>query len=756
MSCKFSTFLFFIVTSAGLFLLSSCSILLDTDGLMQRSHKKARVISVPAGSLEYHEIAPYRGLHPSLIERPSDPFPYPIRIGETGPVEPLYAGPLTYPFLCQSEESKLGQPLVDNHQQAGVAVYAIDEQGEKTDQLMGYSMDCSIPTRAYYYYNRKGTRKFYPLEEADEDIARIVINGEEVDFIVRLELGTINRFIYSIAALKGPNGTLHTPDKSRWNGRLAYHFKGGVGIGRKQGRNEPKTVLNDRYDQLAAGYAVAFSSGNKTSNHFNIWLAEDTARRVKHQFVSLYGEPLYTVGIGASGGAIQQYLLGQNSKGIIDAAIPQYSFPDMVTQLIYALDCDLTEYYFDITDRENRMWENWENRMLVQGLSAHSVKENRYANIYRLAMLMNGYWPSAPSGASECAMEWRGPAQIALNPRFYHHYNRYSDNLVKNTHWSHWEDLKEFYGVNKAGFARSFWDNVGVQYGLQALRNGEIDAEQFLQLNSRVGGWKNQQDMEPARFWIYGGDSKLTDFSMWSHHNMKLDDQQGYQPARRTEGDLLAIEAAYRAGLVFVGRIDIPVIDIRHYLDGEVNMHHSFASLTTRQRMIEEKGNADNQVIWVADKAFDPTVQAFQVMDSWMLALLNDPPKTVAEAKPASAEDTCFDKNGSMIAKGGSVWDGEWNNKSAGKCTESLPHYRTTRQVAGGSISGDVFKCQLQSVEAAMENGVYGKASMTPYQNRLKRIFPSGVCDYTKPGAGRPEDLFASNKKALPVSPENL
>ena len=75
--------------------------------------------------------------------------------------------------------------------------------------------------------------------------------------------------------------------------------------------------------------------------------------------------------------------------------------------------------------------------------------------------------------------------------------------------------------------------------------------------------------------------------------------------------------------------------------------------------------------------------------------------------------------------------------------------------VAGGSISGDIFKCQLQSVEAAIENGVYGKASMTPYMNRLKRIFPSGVCDFTKPGAGRPEDLFASNKKALQVSQES-
>jgi hypothetical protein len=41
--------------------------------------------------------------------------------------------------------------------------------------------------------------------------------------------------------------------------------------------------------------------------------------------------PYYTVGVGGSGGAIQQYVFGQNHPGLLDAAIPQYSYSDMIT-----------------------------------------------------------------------------------------------------------------------------------------------------------------------------------------------------------------------------------------------------------------------------------------------------------------------------------------------------------------------------------------------------------------------------------------
>ena len=62
---------------------------------------------------------------------------------------------------------------------------------------------------------------------------------------------------------------------------------------------------------------------------------------VKDRFVSAYAEPEYTVAVGASGGAIQQYVYGQNHPGLIDAGVPQYSYPDMVTQTIHVGDCEM-------------------------------------------------------------------------------------------------------------------------------------------------------------------------------------------------------------------------------------------------------------------------------------------------------------------------------------------------------------------------------------------------------------------------------
>ena len=39
------------------------------------------------------------------------------------------------------------------------------------------------------------------------------------------------------------------------------------------------------------------------------------------------------------------------------------------------------------------------------------------------------------------------------------------------------------------------WDNVGVQYGLKALRDGLITPAQFLDLNANVGSWKETSQM---------------------------------------------------------------------------------------------------------------------------------------------------------------------------------------------------------------------------------------------------------------------
>jgi hypothetical protein len=633
-----------------------------------------------------------------------------------------------------------------------VPIYGLKRTGELTTQIIGYSKDCRIPTQASYYYQREGNQGFYPLSEANGDIAKTTVNGRSVDFIVRVEFGTINRFIYAIAVLMGENETLHKPNGSHWNRRLVYQFDGGVGIGHRQGRVSPNSIFKRRAEQLAQGYAVIYSSGTKTSNHSNIWLSEDTALRLKRQFVALYGEPDYTIGIGGSGGAIQQYLLAQNNPGILDAAIAEYSYPDMLTQTTYGLDCELLEYFFDVTDRHNQRWQEWDNRRLIEGTNSRSNGDNDFLFFQQLSQIRAGAWPSWGSGVSECVLGWRGLGPLVNNPRYTKYEYRYSRQVLSSVHWTHWNDLENIYGTDEQGYGYSTWDNVGVQYGLKALHAGRIDVEEFIDINASIGGWKPPADMKKERFWFYPkGDYLPVRISVWSHHNMVLG--SGRQPAPRNEGNLQAMAAAYRAGLVFLGKLTIPVIDLRHYLEHELDMHHVSASFSVRKRMLKAQGNADNQLIWISDKAYTPEAEAFELMDRWLRNIKNHSQRSIADNKPADALDACFDHRGDTIAAGPQVWDGDWNHRPMGVCSQRYPSYTTSRQQAGGDIAGDVLKCHLQSVSDAIDKGIYGDIDMQPYIDKLQSIFATGVCDYSKGDMGRPIDLLTSAQVAAAVPP---
>lgn len=665
-----------------------------------------------------------------------DSFPYPIKVGQTGPVQNGFGIPLQYPFHCGLNTGPDRQPLVDNQDGIGMPVYAIDDQGQITDAVVGYSMDCLQPTRVDYYYNRLDTDEFFPLSEARNDIARVVVNGKSVDFIVRLETGTINRFIYGIAAIAGPEEDRvdrKSPprvDTSNWNRRLVYQFRGGVGIGRQQGKFSPDYIFKRSFDQLAKGYAVAFSTGNHTRNHYNMRLAEDTARRVKRQFVSLYGKPDYTVGIGGSGGAVQQYLIAQNSDDILDAILPVYSYPDMVTQIIHVLDCELLEYYFDVTDGSNPLWTLATNKEKVTGLHANNEVGNIRQQFSQVGAIIQGNLRYDRRGSTECISGWRGLTPLINNPEFYHRRGLYSPSVFAQTHWTHWEDLRFFYGSDAAGYANSFWDNAGVQYGLTALKAGFFDAEQFLRLNRLVGGWKTAAEYEDENYWAMNGSKSLRTFSPWSHQNMTHHGKIPVEIAPRTHGNQEAARAIINSGHVFTGRINVPAIDIRHYLEEELDMHHLSASFATRARIKRAGGNIDNVPIWVAHKDFNPINRAFEVMDQWLVNMTQHPEKTIGENRPKAAVDACFDASGTTLAAGNHVWHGAWNRQPAGPCLEIYPAYQTSRMVAGESIHGDLFKCETIPVDEAIASGTYLPVDMRPWQEQLEEIFPEGVCHY--------------------------
>jgi hypothetical protein len=640
---------------------------------------------------------------------------------------PCISGPHQYPFICSVQRHGLGQPLVDDD---GEGFPVFDDE----ENLIGYSKDCSAETLVEYLYkSTDGSWKPYTLGgERPADMAQTTtMDGLTVDYIVRRERGTINRFIYSIAMLAPYDTSTDDLDRAAWNGKLIYHFQGGVAIGHYQGDPSGSRMLYE--DGLSLGYAVIYSTGTKSGTHYNLVLGGETALMVKERFVELYDVPIYTVGVGGSGGAIQQYIYAQNHPGLIDAAIPQYSYPDMVTQAIHIGDCEPMEFYMDLLDAGNPRWLTWSNRTLIEGLNASDTVFNPY---------------TGGPGASECVMGWRGLSPLALNPLYGYATGQelyQPPSAVAAIEWSHFGDLVNVYGVADDGFARNFWDNVGVQYGLATVASGDITPWEFLKLNAVIGGWKNEPDMvqEGCPFFPPG----CTDFSRWdpwSYRNQVFSTAPISSPAPRTEGDLEAMQAAYESGLVFMGNVDIPIIDWRHYLEDFLDMHNSHQSFAARQRIRDAKGNSDNHVIWFTDVGpagpeFDQTPEALEVIDEWMTNILSNPAGGVAGNKPLRAVDRCFDADGTEFAAGDDVWDGILDTDTPGACTDRFPIYSTSRIVAGGPFKGSIFKCHLKPVAQAIADGDYGVWVPTPLdQAMLERIFPDGVCDFSQADVGLP------------------
>ena len=648
---------------------------------------------------------------------------------------PIFSGPQQQPFVCKTQTQGLGFPQVDN--QAGVGMRLFQTPGNPATPLVGWSKDCTVNTVVDFQY-RTTAGQFRPLPAGPlpPDVATTTtLDGRNVPYVVRRERGTINRFIYAITILAPPGDPAAAPDTSLWNGRLIHTFDGGVAIGHNQGTLGGSHL----YDiGLSKGYAIVHSSGTRTSTHYNLVLGAETAIMAKERFIEGYGVPLYTVGVGGSGGAIQQYVYAQRHPGvIIDAAIPQYSYPDMVTQTIHVGDCELLEHFMDVTDGANPKWAVWPNRTWIEGMNASATRPNPY----------RGGLP----GNSECVNGWRGLTPLALNPLYGSAgagSEFYDPAVLAAVKWTHWDDLRNVYGVDADGYAKVPWDNVGVQYGLKALNGGNIDPAEFLKLNSTVGAWKNSKDMvqEGCPFFPVPGCSNPATWDPWSRRNMRLSPDGGATPAPRREGNMEAANAAYTSGIVFRGDIDIPIIDWRHYLEAELDMHNSHQSFASRKRMLNLDGDASNQVIWFTDarpaRASDQTPLAFAVIDEWLANIRANPGDGVAGNKPAAAVDSCFATNGSLTYSGNDAWAGILDSAPAGPCTQALPLFSTSRIVAGGPIEGGVFKCALKPVTAAIADGTY--APWLPNATdvaRLQQIFPTGVCDYSRPDVGRPPGL---------------
>ena len=117
-------------------------------------------------------------------------------------------------------------------------------------------------------------------------------------------------------------------------------------------------------------------------------------------------------------------------------------------------------------------------------------------------------------------------------------------------------------------------------------------------------------------------------------------------------------------------------------------------------------------------------------MTRWLDSIVADPSPLstdkVVKHKPKDAVDACWDAQGNKIAE-------RMTFESKGKCNTLYPVHSEPRLVAGAPLANDVVKCQLKPINFKEYKVSFSDAQ----QSRMKKIFPNGVCDYSKPGVGQ-------------------
>ena len=596
----------------------------------------------------------------------------------TGPT--LYS-PHQMPFICETQASGLGAPLdadcsattkVDYFYRSTSVATPGENQGDlaAADNANGFGGGRGNAANPYKPLDPTGPR---PADVA----MTTTTEGKTVPYIVRREMGTINRAVYSIAFLHEPGTPLPSPwtTGATWNGRLVYTFGGGVAAGYHQGRtigglNGNRGNLEDgQYGDypVAKGFALAGSSLNVFGTHANDVVSAETLMMVKEHFIEQFGPIKWTIGSGRSGGSMQQHMIANNYPGLLDAIDPTASFADTLTFQTSMLDCELLDHAMTAS----KLPYTTDQKTAVSGFSHWDYCTNNKLRYAGAAADIN------------C-----DAATIPPSMRF--------DPVKKpdGVRCTYQDALVNVFGRDpKTGFARRPFDNAGVQYGLAAFNAGKINFNQFLDINRLAGGH----------------------------------DINGNIVAERTVADPDALRLAYETGRVNDGAHGltmIPIIDMRPYTEGPGgNVHDTFNGVIAGNRINAAGGG--NRISRVYDERA-PVVKAqddnLEILDRWLAAVAHDTaPGTQREKvlrnKPAGLADSCFTAKLEEI-------------KDPAKCSAMFPVYANPRIVAGGPATGDVVKCELKPIDKADYKRPVTDAQLAA----LRAVFPQGVCDYTKKG----------------------
>ena len=550
---------------------------------------------------------------------------------------PVFAGPQIQPWACQasSKDVQCNQPATFTYTYRAVA---------------------GGPLQAYD-----------PAKPPAVVATTTTQTGATVPFIVRQETGYMDRDQYAIAVLFDPSKPW-TPwaPQAGFNSKLV--FTHGASCDTSYGTASAPSV--QLADALSRGFVVASHALDNAGHNCSIATEAESLVMTKELVQKHYGPVRWTIGSGCSGGSLVQQQVANAYPGLYQGISPQCSFTDAWSSAMQYEDYVMLLAYFKDPARQDpgAMW----TPTAIQQVLGHPNAGNPVT--FTTAI------PNSGDPSRSCPGV---PAAQVYDPKT-------NPGGVKCTLQDY---MVNVFGKRPDGFANRPFDNVGIQYGLAGLRKGLVSAQQFVDLNTHIGGLD------------YNGDVS----------------------AARTTADPIGVERVYTSGAVnSANNLDqVAIIDLRGPDPGA--FHDVYRTYALRARLLRNFGTAANQVLWrgqvplLGDASYAD--QAIVALDKWLARIDADGSalplaRKVIQNKPTDVADRCT--NGAGTDLPGEV------------CDQTVSAYATPRIAADMPLADDTIKCQLKPMLHD-----YPVTFTDAQWTRLQQAFPLGVCDYSVPGVSQ-------------------
>src|SRR3954466_1270976 len=525
------------------------------------------------------------------------------------------------------------------------------------------------PASSYSYVDQTGNTQSYDPSSpppASFIMSTTTTDGVTVPFIYRTETGYIDRDQYSITALWQP--------KKKWTGwapQKQFNHRMVITHGASCDEQYQSASAPDTTDQgiVGGGFIVISNALDNAGHNCNLVVQAESLEMTKEYAIDHYGTVRWTIGSGCSGGSLVQQQVANAYPGIYQGLTPQCSFTDAWSSAMEYVDYDMLLRYW----KDPWRWDGGDVWTPAQ-MSAVLDHPNVGNPITFTSVIPNGGDPTHSCAGLDASKQYNAQTnkkgvRCTLQD--------YTVNVVGRR--------------AKDGFANRPFDNVGIQYGLKGLREGELTAAQFVDVNSNIGGL----------------------------------DIDGNVQKQRSKADLVGLYRAYHSGLVdTASNLDkVAIIDLRGPAPGA--FHDVYRTYAMRARLLRNFGTAANQVLWRGQAPLlgdaNYVDQSVFAMDKWLARVDADHrhvalSQKIIQDKPSDLADRCTDGAGTELPSEG--------------CDETVAAYGTPRFGADEPLTDDVLKCQLKP----LRKDDFPVTFTAEQWSRLQKAFPAGVCNYGKPG----------------------